>query len=715
MNLKQLLSRQTIKNISGINARFLSSYPSCYGNVTGFVQTPNTNSPFPNKNPNSPKSFQFFNRFIHSGRETVFSGLGSNAEENEEEEEDVIMNEFLSRFVWIMRGKLNEVYTDCDKKTVDGMLLIIVGKVLSEMEKGGLEQMIGSAAATPSQDFSEDLWKTVWEVSNIVLVDMQKAKKKEKMKKFLQDEKVKEMVRFAGEAGIRGDLLRELRFKWAREEMEESEFYEEIEQLRTEEAEAEKEESETKSAETFEDDFAAGEEKATVVSLPKRSGKMKYKIYGLDLSDPKWAEVADKIHETGEWPQEPKPISGKCKIVTEKILSLQEDKDPSPLLAEWTELLQPSRVEWIAFLDRLKEQNTQLYFKVAELVLGKESFQTNIRDYSKLIDALAKQNRLEDAERILKKMNENGILPDILTFTTLVHMYSKARNPSRTEEAFKNLRRQGFQPDTKVYTSMILAYVNANNVKSAEALLREMETQDIKPTEEIYMALLHSFAQQGDYTGATRIRNSMDFAGCPQSQESCALLVEAYGRSGNPEDARKHFDDVIKLGHKPDDKCVASMLAAYAKKNLLDKGLNLLLQLEKDGVEPGVATYSVLVDWLARMELLDEAEEVLGKIAELGESPSIEVHLSLCDMYARAGVENKALQALGVLEAKKEQLKPKDFERIIMALIAGGFKEDARRVHGLMAAQGIEMDHVRVALMASQSFPVKRPRMREFF
>ena len=71
------------------------------------------------------------------------------------------MNDFLSRFVWIMRGKLMEVYTDCDKQTIDGMLLIIIRKVISEMEKDGLEQMLGVAVVAPSQDFSKDLWKTV--------------------------------------------------------------------------------------------------------------------------------------------------------------------------------------------------------------------------------------------------------------------------------------------------------------------------------------------------------------------------------------------------------------------------------------------------------------------------------------------------------------------------------------------------------------------------
>ena len=134
---------------------------------------------------------------------------------------------------------------------------------------------------------------------------MDKEIKKEKMKGFLQCEEVKEMCRFAGEVGIRGDLLRELRFKWAREKLEEHEFYEGLERLR----------KETQS-EGNAIDVPKEEKEKVVVGLPKRRGKIRYKIYGLDLSDPKWAQVADRIHEAEQvfWPQEPKPITGKAKI-----------------------------------------------------------------------------------------------------------------------------------------------------------------------------------------------------------------------------------------------------------------------------------------------------------------------------------------------------------------------------------------------------------------
>lgn len=728
MNLKQLFSRQIINNISRLNGRVSSPHPCIYRNLSTAIPpfsifSPLNQNPTPIQNPKYEKPNSPFSRYIHSSQETITSDSGGYPKvDPEESEDDGNMTEFLSRFVWVMRRKLSEVYLDCDKNTIDGMLLIIVEKVVLEMEKGGFEQMVDAASATPSHDLSEDLWKTVWEVGNEVLDDMQKARKKEKMKGFLQSEEVKEMYRFAGEVGIRGEMLRELRFKWAREKMEESEFYQSLERLREEEAQVEKEEDETvyKKSEVVSEEavgngFVMDEEKSKVISLPKRHGRIKYKIYGLDLSDPKWAEVADKIHETGEilWPEEPKPISGKCKLVTERILSMKEEDNPSPVLAEWVELLQPNRIDWITLLDRLKVENSRLYFKVSELVLGEEFFQTNIRDYSKLIEAHAQENRLDDAERILKKMNENGFRPDILTFTVLVHMYSKAGNVEKAKEAFENLRSVGFQPDVRIYNTMIMAYVHSGQPKLGESLMREMEARDMKLTEEIYMALLRSFAQRGDDNGSQRIATTMHFAGFQPTLESCTLLVEAFGRAKDPDQARSNFDYMIKVGIKPDDRCVASMIAAYEEKNLLDKALDLLLEMEKDGFKPGVSTYSVLVDWLGKLQLIDEAENLLGKISEIGESPPLKVHVSLCEMYLKAGAEKKALQALGVLEAKKQQLGAVDFERIIMALTAAGFSQDATRMRGLMEAQGfVPSEPLRMSLMASHPFVRTRPTMR---
>lgn len=329
-----------------------------------------------------------------------------------------------------------------------------------------------------------------------------------------------------------------------------------------------------------------------------------------------------------------------------------------------------------------------VFQQVAELVLDEKSFKATISDYSKLIHIHAKENHNEDVERILKKMSQNGIFPDILTATVLVHMYSKSGNLERATEAFENLKSYGLRPDEKIYTSMIMGYVNAGKPKLGDRLMRDMSAKDMKPSEEVYMALLRAYAQMGDANGAAGIYSSMHVESIePLTFEAWSLLVEAYGKAGQADKAKSHFDEMRKHGHKPDDKCIANVVQAYKGENSLDKALRLLLQLEKDGIEIGVITYTVLVDWMANLGLIEEAEQLLVKISQLGEAPPFELQVSLCYMYATVRNEKKTLQALGVLEAKKDQMGPNEFEKVITALKKGGFEKDARRMYKHMEAR----------------------------
>lgn len=343
-----------------------------------------------------------------------------------------------------------------------------------------------------------------------------------------------------------------------------------------------------------------------------------------------------------------------------------------------------------------------MFQQVAELVLDEKSFKANISDYSKLIHIHAKENRVEDVERILKKMSQNGIFPDILTATVLIHMYSKSGNLERAIEAFESLKSYGLQPDKKIYTAMIMGYVNAGKPNLGERLLRDMSRRDLKAPEEVYVALLRAYAQVGDDAGASLIYNTMqaDVTG-PVSFETFSLVVEAYAKAGKADKAKHNFDEMRQRGYKPDDKTIAHVIQAYKRENSLDKALRLLLQLEKDGIEIGVVTYTALVDWMANLGLIEEAEQLLVKISQLGEAPPLELQVSLCCMYSYARNEKKTLQALGVLESKKDQLGPNEFEKVITVLKKGGFEKDARRMFKHMEARKFKpSDRLTIGMMS---------------
>ena len=116
-----------------------------------------------------------------------------------EEEEDELMNEFLSHFVWKIRKKIRKTYPKIDCGTCDWMLLVITQKVLSRMERshGGRGELVGlsglavALAEDPTLDLNLHLWMMAWDLSGSVLEDMRKNRKRELMKWFLHSEDVK--------------------------------------------------------------------------------------------------------------------------------------------------------------------------------------------------------------------------------------------------------------------------------------------------------------------------------------------------------------------------------------------------------------------------------------------------------------------------------------------------------------------------------------------
>jgi pentatricopeptide repeat protein len=308
---------------------------------------------------------------------------------------------------------------------------------------------------------------------------------------------------------------------------------------------------------------------------------------------------------------------------------------------------------------------------------------------------------VESAERILGKMKEKGIAPDILTSITLVQMYSKAGNLEKAEEAFEFLRKDGFKPDLKLYGSMINCYINHGEPVQVEALMKSMSNMGIKPTREMYTDVMRAFAQRGMVDATHRIHSKMTFHGIQPTAELFTLRIEAYGRAGDFDNACAVFEQMRKAGHEPDDSSISGVMSAHMKKNQFDHALSWLLKLEKEGIKPGVKTNLVLLDWLSMLQLVLEAEQLVQKIKKHGEEP-IEIHVFLADMYAKSRQEEKARRSLKILEEKKKLLKANQFERVIKGLLDGGLAEEANKYYKMMKSCGLApSETIEVSVKAS--------------
>ena len=255
------------------------------------------------------------------------------------------------------------------------------------------------------------------------------------------------------------------------------------------------------------------------------------------------------------------------------------------------------------------------FSQVAELALLEESFEANVRDYTKIIHGYAKQNRLQDAEDTLVAMKRRGFTRDQVILTALIHMYSKAGNLKLAEDTFEEMKLFGLPLDKRSYGSMIMAYIRVGMLDQGETSLGEMEALEIYAGREVYKALLRAYSMIGDDEGAQRVFDAIQFAAIIPDVKLCGLLKNANVVAGQSHKACVAFENLRRVGFEPSDKCVALILAAYEKENKLNKALDFLIDLERDGIIVGKEVSDVLVAWFRRLGVVEEVELVLKEYA----------------------------------------------------------------------------------------------------
>ncbi|KAG6488747.1 pentatricopeptide repeat-containing protein At1g01970-like [Zingiber officinale] len=331
-----------------------------------------------------------------------------------------------------------------------------------------------------------------------------------------------------------------------------------------------------------------------------------------------WTSIGSNITEAQKKAisQLPLKMSNRCKALLKRIICFSTETDNlSLLLAVWVKAMKPRRADWLSVLKQIERMEHHLLFEVMEYALLENSFEANVRDYTKLIGLYAKQNLLENAERSFCAMKQRGFPYDQVTLTVLIHMYSKAGHFDHAKEAFEEIELLGVPVDKRAYGSMIMAYVRAEMLESAEALMKELEEQEIYPRKEVYKALLRAYSNKGNAGGAQKVFDSIQFAGIVPDSRHCALLISAYCIAGQSVKARTVLENMRLAGLEPNDRCIALMLGAYERENDLNAALSFLIELEHDGILVAEESSLVLARWFSRLGVVGEVQQILEEFA----------------------------------------------------------------------------------------------------
>jgi len=119
--------------------------------------------------------------------------------------------------------------------------------------------------------------------------------------------------------------------------------------------------------------------------------------------------------------------------------------------------------------------------------------------YNSLLDGCTRQNRLQDASRILQEMLEAKIKPSNYTLSIVTRFLGRARRLDQAFSMVDSLSAEfGFTPNVQVYTCLMQACFDNQQPAKALALHDRVVRQGVVPDEKLYTALVRGCLHTGE-------------------------------------------------------------------------------------------------------------------------------------------------------------------------------------------------------------------------
>ena len=220
--------------------------------------------------------------------------------------------------------------------------------------------------------------------------------------------------------------------------------------------------------------------------------------------------------------------------------------------------------------------------------------------WSAAINACGKAGRLETAIRLFHSMSSTfGVKPNIITCGSLMDCLLKSRQSNYLEEALNILvymQEEGLEPSEVMYTSLITSagrIARKENKKRGELVLTDFGDRTQTKTKgrtrmkalDVYEELLLSLTNTKQQS---------------QSTDASNKLVKAF----------LIFQEMKATGADPDIACYNALLRACAQSGDIPKLREVIKRIEEDGLTPNETTWKEFLKGAAKARQGDVAEEV---------------------------------------------------------------------------------------------------------
>ncbi|KAG5563740.1 hypothetical protein RHGRI_000071 [Rhododendron griersonianum] len=233
-------------------------------------------------------------------------------------------------------------------------------------------------------------------------------------------------------------------------------------------------------------------------------------------------------------------------------------------LNRWQELSQ--LFEWMQDNDRINSSSYSSYIKfmgkgcnpakALEVFNGikDEAMKNNVSIWNSVLGCLVRGGKFESSIRLFYQMKQDGLIPDVFTYSTLLAGCAKVKNGySKAIELVQEMKSSGLQMDSVIYGTLIAVCASSNECDEAENYFYQMKDEGYSPNLYHYSSLLNAYSVDGNFKKADMLVQDMKSAGLVPNKVILTTLLKVYVRGGLFEKSRELLTELEALGYAEDE------------------------------------------------------------------------------------------------------------------------------------------------------------------
>lgn len=294
----------------------------------------------------------------------------------------------------------------------------------------------------------------------------------------------------------------------------------------------------------------------------------------------------------------------------------------------------------------------------------------DVVSWSVLISGCAAHEHFEVALRGFKKMQQEGVEPNEITFTSVLKACSGKASLEDGRWIHSLIVSEGYEQDNIIGGSLVDLYTKCSNLEDACTVVNRLHMQDVV----IWSALITGFVQHGHGQEALECFKKMQSRGIQPTTytivgvlKACSLvaaleqakqiheyticrglesdsviggaLVDMYARCGSLKDACAVFQSL----DSPDIISWGTMIASYAQHNDYESAVACFHNMEEHGILPNTVIFTCLLTACNHANRVDEGCHHFKSIREHYRLlPTLEHYYSMVELLGHGGLFEEA-------------------------------------------------------------------------